>query len=64
MTLGGFVSPYVVTAIQSTLGTMEIMPIYPVLAVVIVAATVLSLVLAVLAKKRGEVYGASEAPVE
>ncbi len=54
MTLGGFISPYAVTALQTALGSAEVMPIYPVLALCIVAATVISLVLAIRSKKSGE----------
>jgi len=57
MCLGGFVSPYVVTALQAVLGTTLLGPIYPPLLAAIVIATVLSLICAVRSKKKGEVYG-------
>lgn len=69
MTLGAFLSPYAVTALQSILacpvvdpemGSLALAPIYPVLLVTIIIAFVLSLILAIRSKKRGEVYGAAE----
>jgi|GEM_PF-3063634 len=60
MCLGAFISPYVVTAVQTILGTTLLAPIYPVLLGSIVIAFVLSLICATRSKKKGEVYGEVE----
>jgi len=62
MCFGCFVSPFVVTAVQTALGVATLAPVYPVLLVSIVAATVISLVCAVRSRRRGEVYGETEEP--
>lgn len=64
MTLGSFASPYMVTAIQGALNTMEVMPIYPVLEIIVVAGVIISLVLAVRSKRSGGENGAPETTSE